>query len=472
MLAIIITDSTGYTHYHPLSGGDRSYTIGRSPDCDFSLPEETTLADIHCHLTLVEGYVYLRDCGSEYGIFAGDHQVTEEYMTQEREYAIGSCRLMLAYTEEAAPAATQPVRRVAKLKPKAVSSAAPAAATEVPATETPARRVAKLKPKAVVATAPVAQEPVYTEPQPAYYEEPQAVVEETVYAEPQPIYYEEPQPEVEPITYEEAQTVTEEPVYAEPQQVEEAPIAEEPQQVDEPPASAEDTPDRATTPAEENAPLPEPAQEVAAAPVTTDKATNDKPVTQTKGNTTQAQKGGKKKPAVTVKKAAPRTAPGVVYPAEPRRTGALAQLPTDFSLKLRLVNKENPLKVDTALRFALTAERACYVYLVQYDCEGNAGLLVPGMAGISNHMKAGSEAQFPNLGSNEYRLMVEPPTGQETIVALACSSPCNLDEVWLKLVEGANAPLTPGAMELQAIQACSAPAESWASAIINIRTVD
>ena len=395
MLAIIITDSSGFTHSHYLFDNGASYTIGRSADCSFPLPEEGTLSDTHCQLTVVDGYVYLQDCGSTNGIYIGDRQVTEEYMQPEHEYQIGSCRLVLTNIEEAGATATPAPRRAAKLKPKAVTSTPEAAAP---------RRAAKLKPKAITASAPVAEPPVYSvsEPQPVYQEEaPQAEPAE-ITPEPQPVYQEE-------------------------------------------------------------APQSEPA-EVSPAPQEAAPAATSAPETTSKSRPPKKKK-------VTVKKAAAPKVHKELYRPELPRTGVLAQLPRDFDLKLRLVNKEKQQKVGTALRFALVADCACHVYLLQYDSEGSAGLLVPGMAGIAHSIPAGVEMQFPNIGLNEYQLMVEPPTGTETIIALACTHPGNMAEVWQQLVQQSTAPLTPGAVEIQAIKSCDSADKAWSSAIIQIQTI-
>ncbi len=435
MLAIIITDSSGFTHSHYLFDNGASYTIGRSADCSFPLPEEGTLSDTHCQLTVVDGYVYLQDCGSTNGIYIGDRQVTEEYMQPEHEYQIGSCRLVLTNIEEAGATATPAPRRAAKLKPKAVTSTPEAAAP---------RRAAKLKPKAVTASAPVAEPPVYSvsEPLPVYQEEPPQAAPAEIAPEPQPVYQEET-PQAEP-----AEIAPEpQPVYQE-----ETPQA----------APAEIAPEPLTV-YQEEATQSEPA-EVSPAPQEAAPAAASAPETTSKSRLPKKKK-------VTVKKAAAPKVHKELYRPEPPRTGVLAQLPRDFDLKLRLVNKEKQQKVGTALRFALVADCACHVYLLQYDSEGSAGLLVPGMAGIAHSIPAGVEMQFPNIGLNEYQLMVEPPTGTETIIALACTHPGNMAEVWQQLVQQSTAPLTPGAVEIQAIKSCDSADKAWSSAIIQIQTI-
>ncbi len=482
MLAIVITDSSGTPKYLPIiPENGRCYTLGRAETCDFSLPYEPTLSEIHCTLSIVDGYVYLRDNASEYGIQVGGVPISEEYMTYEREYTLGSCRLMLIYTEDA-PAP----RRAAKLKPKATTASTPAAepapmpipesapaaetvytpSEEVPAVQ-PVRRRAKLKPKVVSAPEPLpVAEPAYAPaeevpvsiptpppaPEPAY-----APAEEVQVTIPTPA----PEPAYEP-TEELPVTIptpapAPEPTYA---PAEEAPTNQpvrrraklQPKAVSEP------------APAQAPAPLPdqvytEPAPE----------ATTKAPA----ANSKKAKATPKaKSPDINtpVGKSASRAAKK--YAPEPVRKGALANLPTAFGLKLRLTNIAKELTVRTALRFALMAEQHCHLFLLQYDSEGCPGLLVPGEDGIASALFPNVEAQFPSISSKDYDLMVEPPVGKETIIALACEEPGNFEAVWKEITSKANGPLEPGAAELEAITACKSAAKPWASAILHITTVE
>ncbi|MBR2125114.1 MAG: DUF4384 domain-containing protein [Akkermansia sp.] len=467
MLAIVITDSTGTPHYHPLPAETgRSYSIGRAENCDFSLPHEQTLSDVHCFLSVVDGYVYLQDNNSTNGILAGTRPVSAEYMTTEREYVLGNCRLMLLPADEAtAPqtVAQAPVRKVAKLKPKAVSSAPapqpepeqlpPTYAEQQPIYEQPipqpqpARRVAKLKAKTVTAAAPPT--PAYV--QPAYIEpQPEPIAEQTteVYIEPQPEpiaeqpaeVYIEPQPE--PIAEQPAE------VYIEPQP---EPIAEQPAEV-------------------YIEPQPEP---IAEQPTGVDSPSESQPSpapTVTSGTEqTPRKKTGRKATRVHATKAGQAAARAIYEPEEPR-SGTLAELPRDFGLKVRLINDRNNLTVGTPLRFGFTADCNCHVYLLQYDSTGQAALLVPGEEDIAHKLFQNIETQFPSVSCKDYDLMVEEPVGHEVIIALACTVESNFAKVWQELVNSAAGQTAPGELELQAIAAAKAPNGAWASFVINIFT--
>ena len=465
MLAIVITDSTGHTHYHPLSlENGRSYAIGRSETCDFSLPAESTLSDVHCFLTISEGYVYLQDNNSTNGIQTAAGAISAEYMNYEKEYILGGCRLMLIYTEDATAqvAPATPVRKVAKLKPKAVTATAAAPAEPIPAAEpapaVPVRKVAKLKPKNVTPAPTPA--PTYTAPEAAYYQEPApAPVEAYAYPAAQEPVYSEPADVEAP--------APQEPVYSEPAAVE-APAPLEPV-YSEPPA--------VEAPAPQESVYSEPAAVEAPAAQTAEPEKSETKTT----SAPQKAKPGKSSSVTTKKKAVSKKgkyrkvghvhkSPG--YLPEPPRSGAIANLPTAFGLKLRLASSQPELKIGSELRFALTAERDCYIYLVEYDCEGNVGLLVPGMAGIDNKLFANTESIFPGLANTDYSLMVEPPSGQETLIAVACTDPGNFEKVWKEIIEKSTDPLSPGQAEQQAISSCKTADKPWSSAFIYFVTVD
>lgn len=420
MLAIVITDSSGFTHVHPLVAEDgRSYSLGRAENCDFSLPNEQTLSDVHCFLSVVDGtYVYLQDNGSTNGIFVESQPFSADYMAFEREYILGSCKLMLIYTaDDAAQPAAAPVRKRSKLKPKAVAAPAaepqpavapvaePQTVAPMPPAE-PVRKRAKLKAKSV------APAPVYEEPAP-------------VYAEPAPVYVES-----SPVYEEPAPAPTPEPAPAS------APVPA-PEPVVEP--VAEPTPE----------PTPEPAPQKSEKTVTAKKSKNAK---------------------VKVRSKAGRSAARAHYEPEAPRVAALVGLPQAFGLKLRLINDKNQLTVGTPLRFGLTAETNCYVYLLQYDSEGQACMLVPGNEEIAHKLFKDVETQFPSIGCKDYELMVEAPTGQETIIALACAEEGNFASVWQGLVDAANGSPELGVTELQAIGTCKTSQAAWASYVLNITT--
>ncbi|MDO5473476.1 MAG: FHA domain-containing protein [Akkermansia sp.] len=101
MFALIITDSSGETHIHSLTEGHgHYYTLGRSEECDISLPHEGHISRVHCLLRIDGHRVYLQDNNSVNGIYVGIRKITGEYMATERDYTIGCCTMVLIRTQD------------------------------------------------------------------------------------------------------------------------------------------------------------------------------------------------------------------------------------------------------------------------------------------------------------------------------------------------------------------------------------
>lgn len=101
MFALIITDSSGETHIHPLKTDEgMRYTLGRSEECDIALPDEIHLSRCHCILSIKERQIYLQDNNSSNGIFVSSRRVEAEFMRTEREYILGKCTMVLIRTAE------------------------------------------------------------------------------------------------------------------------------------------------------------------------------------------------------------------------------------------------------------------------------------------------------------------------------------------------------------------------------------
>ncbi len=430
-LYIITSDNTGAVfNLEPTPG--TTYRIGRSRDCEIAMPEEIHLSRIHCILTVGDGYALLTDNNSSNGIFEDDVRKPEILMMPGKQYRAGNCKITLEYTPDEAPAEY---------------------------TETPEYTATPVE-EPVVYDAPAAEEYTYNEPAPTVEEataEPQEApaVETEVYIE----EVAEPQPEVE--EYAEA---PEEPETTAPEYTEAA---------DEPPAPVE--PAVYTT-------VEEPTRKTFVPPV----------IPRRKFVAPPPRKA-------LVKRAAPRpfyTAAGTLSTettlAAPkqlkRRAGAHGEkvhrepsqsaeawgLPNDFELSLRLLNTTPTLEEGDLLRFAIRANTDCYVYLIQYDSENNAMMLVPGVGGASNAVQAYTELQFPPSGKDsKYELYVEQPYGRDTIIAVACTHPGHFAAMWKEAKKQADSFSRPGEIEQTAIEFCKEEETSevrWSSAILFVHT--
>ena len=184
-----------------------------------------------------------------------------------------------------------------------------------------------------------------------------------------------------------------------------------------------------------------------------------------------AKKAASSKGGVVLKRKFSPRKKGAVVHRRPGASGAVIGLPSNFALSLRLLNTSPVLNTGTELHFALRAEKDCYVYLMQYDCMGTPTLLVPGVAGEDTRLFADTEVQFPRAFNNEYTLIVEPPCGEELVIALACTEKCHFDKIWQKLRATSPSGSLPGELELQAIDKYHNTKAQWASCILKLHTI-
>ncbi len=372
MFALIITDSTGKNILHPLPPEEgRSYSLGRSEECDIPLPDEVHLSRVHCLLTVHEQQIYLQDNNSSNGIYVGSRRLTSERMVLEREYKAGLCTLVLI---------------------RAIPDKEHAASTfHFDSDEAPT-------------------DLAETEEEPS----PPEVQDTSVSA-----------PELQPPA----------------------------------PAPAPAAPPRLPRCGKAT---PRPLRGVHKSVAPERPRPPHKPFLTAAGTAPGTPPPSKKQ----LRNPAENTAPRVQH--APSQPGDSLGLPTDFELRMRLMNTTPTLPAGTALRFAITASEHSYFYLVQYDCHGTPTLLVPGLTGDDNRVFAHTEMQFPHPCGNEYELIVEAPLGHEMLIGIACTDSSAFERHWRKII--ATGAATPGQTELQAIQQCTAPATRWASAIMHITT--
>ena len=150
-------------------------------------------------------------------------------------------------------------------------------------------------------------------------------------------------------------------------------------------------------------------------------------------------------------------------------------LPGDFELNLSLLNTTETLEEGDLLRFGVSSDTDCYLYLIQYDSEKQGVLLLPGVGGAHNKIPAQTEVQLPPPGdAGTYEIYVEPPFGTDTILAIACSKNVDFGKFWSEYLAQADA-LTPiGDTERRVINHCRTLKDMentlWASAILYIQT--
>lgn len=429
MFALLITDSTGETHIHPISPEEgRSYTLGRSEDCDIALPDEMHLSRTHCILTIYGHQIYLQDNNSSNGIFVGSRRVTAEYMPTEREYLLGNCSMVLIRTQsspsqseaetEAPEEAELPTADSPSLPGPGIDEPVPPHPEALPATPLPL---------------PVADFDEEKEEE----SEDAGIIENTASAT-------QEEPDTPPIPAA--------PVYKEEKLPSLVPEQEIP----------------APTPAAPRRLRAYKAEPRKLKGVHQPQAKPTPPPTSRKTIRTAAKRPSGKGTATTPRKlhtTAPQDAPRVQH--APGIPGDTLGLPADFGIQLRLLNTTAALPEGTMLKFGITTEKDCYLHLLHYDCNCSPTMLVPGVAGDDNRIFRGTEMQFPRPVNNEYELIVEPPFGRDVVIALACTQNTAFEKAWQKQLRRCDSPIE--AIK-KAIAACSPDHTKWTSSVLYLNT--
>ncbi len=72
--------------------------LGRSPETDFQI-EHPTVSAVHCELSVVDGEILVRDCGSTNGTFFQGEPVHEIRLSAGQRFCVGEVELLVENTE-------------------------------------------------------------------------------------------------------------------------------------------------------------------------------------------------------------------------------------------------------------------------------------------------------------------------------------------------------------------------------------
>lgn len=148
-------------------------------------------------------------------------------------------------------------------------------------------------------------------------------------------------------------------------------------------------------------------------------------------------------------------------------------LPCDFPFSFRLEEPCGSVTAGSVLRFAFSAARNCYVWLLLHDAEGRGCLLLPTQAGELCRLRAGRTAVLPPktlLPGDD--LIAAAPFGTETLVALACTEACDVAGVAEALLSQELCSAEAGDWECRIIESCrtEVPDALWSAALLHVET--
>src|SRR5712672_150983 len=72
--------------------------LGRSPENDFQI-EHSTISGYHCEISLADGKVIVRDCGSTNGTFVGGQLIQQAELEAGQTLCLGDVQLLVETTD-------------------------------------------------------------------------------------------------------------------------------------------------------------------------------------------------------------------------------------------------------------------------------------------------------------------------------------------------------------------------------------
>ena len=96
------------------------------------------------------------------------------------------------------------------------------------------------------------------------------------------------------------------------------------------------------------------------------------------------------------------------------------------NIKLK-VKRYDTVLPNTPLQLQISADQACYVYVINIGSSGDETVLVPNEFDMNNHLEAGTQMLFPPFDA-DYEFELDEDCGTETIVLLAYEQPLAKNE--------------------------------------------
>lgn len=97
MLTLTIINTKGESIRFPLEAQvGAQYSIGRSEECDVSMPEEMHLSRVHCFLSVTKYGITLTDNNSNNGIYEDEQRTAEIFMIPGKMYRIGGSPISIS----------------------------------------------------------------------------------------------------------------------------------------------------------------------------------------------------------------------------------------------------------------------------------------------------------------------------------------------------------------------------------------
>lgn len=145
----------------------------------------------------------------------------------------------------------------------------------------------------------------------------------------------------------------------------------------------------------------------------------------------------------------------------------------DFGLKLSIVNEKTSFAVGDEIKFAFSADRDCYLTLLDIGTSGKVHKLFPNKWHESNKVEKGKSYSIPPEGSN-FVFKVQGPAGREYVKAIATLKPIEKLEGAVSTSKGAFSEIQDAGLVLKDIglELSQHDVKNWAETTISFEITD
>ncbi len=111
------------------------------------------------------------------------------------------------------------------------------------------------------------------------------------------------------------------------------------------------------------------------------------------------------------------------------------KITAQFGLSLQTLGMQTQFREGDAIVFTVTAEKDCYLLLLDHMADGTTVLLFPNRYNPDSFIKKGQRIQIPAPENAAFQLVVTPPFGDDRVEAIASTKKSSLHSKFSSLVE-------------------------------------
>ena len=126
-------------------------------------------------------------------------------------------------------------------------------------------------------------------------------------------------------------------------------------------------------------------------------------------------------------------APKFEYKYHVKKLSTLKNSNNDFNVSLDVMQDKRDFKIGEKVAYNVSCSEDCYLLLLNLDSTGNVNVIFPNKYHSNNLIRGGGAVQIPSesMKRNNFEFKFFPPTGEETIKAIATNKKLDLQNIKL-----------------------------------------